>query len=202
MTSRLTYRPKASFRHSHWKNGGGETIEIAVFPEGADLEAFAWRVSMARVERSGPFSNFPGIDRTLLVLERDGIALDFGDRGRVELDRASAPFAFPADVAVVGLVAGSGIRDLNVMTRRGAARHFVSRLAGTTEQFVTPLGTTTIVLALRAGLGVSLGGAQCDLDAGDAVQIDWAQDAGAAQSTRLVLSPKGEAEIYLIDLWS
>jgi environmental stress-induced protein Ves len=45
-----------------WKNGGGETTEIAVFPDGAGLSDFDWRVSMARVDGDGPFSSFPGIE--------------------------------------------------------------------------------------------------------------------------------------------
>jgi environmental stress-induced protein Ves len=52
-----------------WKNGGGETAEIAVFPEGASMQDFGWRVSMAKVTENGPFSLFPDIDRTLSILE-------------------------------------------------------------------------------------------------------------------------------------
>ena len=61
-----------SYRRMPWKNGGGETTEIAVSPEGAGLDDFDWRVSMARVESSGPFSLFAGIDRTLAILEGEG----------------------------------------------------------------------------------------------------------------------------------
>ena len=61
-----------NYRRMPWKNGGGETTEIAVFPAGAGLDDFDWRVSMARVESSGPFSVFPGIDRTLAILEGEG----------------------------------------------------------------------------------------------------------------------------------
>ena len=70
-----------SYRRMPWKNGGGETTEIAVSPQNASLEAFDWRVSMARVESDGPFSAFPGIDRTLAVLEGQGIELDAGRAG-------------------------------------------------------------------------------------------------------------------------
>jgi hypothetical protein len=45
------------------------TTEIAVYPAGATLDAFLWRVSIADVERDGPFSRFPGIDRTIVLLE-------------------------------------------------------------------------------------------------------------------------------------
>ncbi|MDP1908248.1 MAG: HutD family protein, partial [Hyphomicrobium sp.] len=35
------------YRRMPWKNGGGETTEIAISPEGAALDSFDWRVSMA-----------------------------------------------------------------------------------------------------------------------------------------------------------
>ena len=41
--ARLNALPSTSFRRSRWKNGGGETIEIAAFPEGVGFDAFAVR---------------------------------------------------------------------------------------------------------------------------------------------------------------
>ncbi len=65
--------------HDHkrmpWKNGGGETVEIAVFPPGAGVDDFDWRISMATVASDGPFSIFPGIDRTLSILDGAGLSL-------------------------------------------------------------------------------------------------------------------------------
>ncbi len=58
----------SDYRRMPWKNGGGETVEIAIAPAGASLDAFDWRISMACVASSGPFSRLPGIDRTLAVL--------------------------------------------------------------------------------------------------------------------------------------
>src|SRR5436853_5944959 len=59
----------ADYRHTTWKNGGGRTTEIAAYPPDAGLEHFAWRASIADIERSGPFSAFAGIDRTLVLLQ-------------------------------------------------------------------------------------------------------------------------------------
>ena len=64
-----------SYRRQPWKNGGGETIEIAVFPAGASVDDFDWRISMALVATDGPFSTFSGIDRTLTILDGQGIDL-------------------------------------------------------------------------------------------------------------------------------
>jgi environmental stress-induced protein Ves len=113
-----------------WKNGGGTTTEIAVSPDGASLDDFDWRISMAHVGQDGPFSSFPGIDRTLSVLTGAGITLAFGDGERVRLDRSSAPYPFAADRAVEGLLVEGPIDDLNVMSRRGRWRHRVERLSG------------------------------------------------------------------------
>ena len=65
---RATILTASSYRRMPWKNGGGETVEIAVSPEGAALSEFDWRISMATVATDGPFSIFPGIDRTLSIL--------------------------------------------------------------------------------------------------------------------------------------
>jgi environmental stress-induced protein Ves len=62
-------------RTTAWKNGGGSTTEIAVAPPGASLDDFDWRISMARVASDGPFSEFPGIDRTLAIVKGNGMSL-------------------------------------------------------------------------------------------------------------------------------
>jgi uncharacterized protein len=72
----MEVRRHQDYRRMPWKNGGGETAEIAVFPEGATLDDFDWRISMATVSADGPFSLFPGVDRTLSVLEGDGPIID------------------------------------------------------------------------------------------------------------------------------
>ena len=112
-----------------WKNGGGVTAKIAAAPPGAGLDAFDWRISRATVAADGPFSAFPGIDRTLTVLDGDGLLLAVGDAPRVQLTADGDPFAFPGDVPSHGRLVGGAIVDLNVMTRRGRVAHTVTRLA-------------------------------------------------------------------------
>ena len=111
-----------------WKNGGGITREVAVFPAGASMDDFLWRVSMAEVTEAGPFSLFAGIDRHLTVLSGT-LRLDVSDR-RVIL-AAGESLAFAGDVAVSG-VPLTPVTDLNVMTRRGKFRAVVRRIDSTT----------------------------------------------------------------------
>ena len=134
-----------------WKNGGGETTEIAVFPEGTGLDDFDWRVSMARVEGSGPFSNFPGIDRTLSILEGSGIVLEVEGQARKQLLIGSAPYSFPADIATSAALVGGTVVDFNVMSRRGKVEHTVERMrAG----YSSPAGTVRLVLCSSGSVAI------------------------------------------------
>ncbi|RXT53211.1 hypothetical protein B6S44_21045 [Bosea sp. Tri-44] len=170
-----------------WKNGGGTTTEIAVAPEGASLSDFDWRISMAHVGQDGPFSSFPGIDRTLSVLTGAGITLAFGDGERVRLDCTSAPCPFAADRAVDGLLTSGPIDDLNVMSRRGRWRHQVERVLGAGS-----LNATEGLLVLVARKGDwQVNGAK--LAAGDSAVLD------APGHIELVVSG-GEAELYAVGL--
>jgi environmental stress-induced protein Ves len=97
-----------------WRNGGGTTHEI--FREGP-LDAFTFRLSIAEVERAGPFSLFPGIDRWIALLEGKGFVLHRGERTRTIAERL-VPFRFSGDDAIdCSLIAGP-VRDLNVMGAR------------------------------------------------------------------------------------
>jgi len=114
-----------NYRRMPWKNGRGETAEIAVFPEGAALDDFGWRVSMATVDEGGPFSMFPGVDRTLCILEGQGLLLSVEGRIPMGLTCRSGPLSFPADVPTSAALVAGPITDLNVMTRRGRYQHEV-----------------------------------------------------------------------------
>ena len=56
-------------RQLPWKNGKGETIELARAERDG---ALLWRLSMATVAEDGPFSIFAGIERNLTVLDGAG----------------------------------------------------------------------------------------------------------------------------------
>ncbi|MER9585967.1 HutD family protein [Mesorhizobium sp. M0276] len=144
----------AEYRSMPWKNGGGVTTEIAVSPIGAGLDDFDWRVSMARVESSGPFSQFAGIDRTLAVLVGEGIVLEIAGYPPTSINRATALFSFPADVQTSATLIGGPITDLNVMTRRSRMRHSVERLSISTPAEIRTEAGTTLILCLNGEVTV------------------------------------------------
>jgi environmental stress-induced protein Ves len=66
---------KSSFRASPWNNGGGMTHEVIRVPLGTD--AFRWRVSVAQIDVSGPFSDFADYHRKMVLLRGTGVRLTF-----------------------------------------------------------------------------------------------------------------------------
>ncbi len=165
----------AEGRRTPWKNGGGETVEIAVHPPGAALDGFDWRISTALVAADGPFSAFPGIDRTLVVLTGAGLELTIGGAPPVRLTADLAPFAFPADAPCTGRLLGGPVTDLNVMTRRGMFAHAVRRLAVAAPVTLDAGGGTVLVICRTGRLAA--GGAV--LGPGDAVAFEGALEVAA-----------------------
>ncbi len=105
-----------------WKNGGGSTREIVCRPPGAGMDAFEWRVSIATIAQSGPFSVFAGVDRVILLLDGKGVHLQSAGGIDHRLDDALQPFAFSGDEALECTLLGGASQDFNVMTRRSALR--------------------------------------------------------------------------------
>ena len=164
----------ADHKRMPWKNGGGETVEIAVSPPDAGLAGFDWRVSMATVAADGPFSVFPGIDRTLSILEGDGMHLFIEGRAPVLLTQESDPFFFPADVSVSAELTDGTITDLNVMTRRDRLRHNVLRLAVDGRQELPLTGEQSLLFCHRGHTDVNLAKDKIALVAGDAMLLEEA----------------------------
>ncbi|WP_405925979.1 HutD family protein [Streptomyces sp. NBC_00035] len=119
MTVRLL--PAADRLAVPWKNGGGVTRGIVASPEGAGMDDFDWRVSLAEVAADGPFSAFPDIDRTLTVVEGAGMDLTVGGERRL-VDSRYVPQDFRGDVPTDCRLLDGPVVNLNVMWRRGAGR--------------------------------------------------------------------------------
>jgi len=102
-----------------WKNGLGITRELAVEPPGASMDTFAWRVSIADVDTASPFSMFPGIDRTIVLLEGAGFTMVLDGTEEHALTTPCEPFAFAGEAKVDVRLAGGATRDFNLMVRRG-----------------------------------------------------------------------------------
>ncbi|MFM0155012.1 HutD/Ves family protein [Paraburkholderia sediminicola] len=145
-----------------WKNGGGVTREVAAFPEGAGLDAFVWRVSIADVAQAGPFSRFAGIDRTLVLLSGAGMLLDETDDAGTHAVNTLALIQ-PLDIAefageaqIDARLVDGATRDFNLMVRRGAAVGETEVWRGDTQRTVS--ADVVLLFCASGSVSVTLGG--------------------------------------------
>src|SRR5687768_17689052 len=112
---------RADYRRMRWKNDLGWTSEIALYPPGADFASatFDWRLSLAEIEADSAFSPLPGVDRTIALLEGNGMLLFEGPTETV-LERRGQLHAFAGEAEAHCRLISGACRDFNVMTRRGA----------------------------------------------------------------------------------
>jgi uncharacterized protein len=99
-----------------WRNGGGVTRELLAWPNPGD---WALRLSVAEVERDGPFSQYPGVQRWFAVLSGGGVRLTVA--GKIHDLRAGAqPFQFDGGADTACQLLAGPTQDFNLMLRQGA----------------------------------------------------------------------------------
>lgn len=140
----LTFFTVQSLPVTPWRNGGGETREIISTPQ--DASDFNWRASIATIAQDGPFSAFPGIDRSITLLTGEGVHLFAEGVVDKQLTTPAEPFAFSGDVALMSRLTGGVTTDFNIMTRRGTCRSVVT---AKTEDFCAPLLMGGVLLVLK-----------------------------------------------------
>lgn len=115
----------AQHRLMPWRNGGGQTAEIAVEPSSGPT-GFLWRLSLADVASDGPFSPFPGCARTIMLMSGRGMELTIADLGAdhgaaarvARVDKVYEPFDFDGEAETSCRLIDGPVRDLNVIADR------------------------------------------------------------------------------------
>jgi len=182
----MRFVPAGDFKAMPWKNGLGVTHEVAL---GGDPAAFDWRVSIATVGASGPFSAFPGIDRTIAVLQGQGMLLDV-DGAKHELLASGEPFSFAGEAKVHADCIGGETTDLNIMTRRGAFIHVMTRLRPAEPfTFTGPAGLTFLIC--NGPFRLEIGGEEHIAAPLDAV-------CDIAEGERLAVEPQRAGDLFRI----
>lgn len=174
-----TFLAHECLRAAPWKNGGGSTMEIAIFPPEAGLMAFDWRISLATITADGPFSSFPGIDRSLMLVDGDSVQLTLDGARKVVLSAAQPMLWFPGEAAVHAQVKGV-TTDFNVMTRRDRCRHQLEKITAP-ARLVRRSGMTLLFVAGDGAVLARGGEQQFALARHDALLLD----ADDAQEWRL-----------------
>ncbi|MBX3699457.1 MAG: HutD family protein [Dokdonella sp.] len=186
--------PASEQRRLRWKNDGGWTTEIARDPLAGD--AFRWRISIADIERDGPFSPFPGIDRHLLLLSGNGIELDIDGAPPRRLVQRFGCVRFAGEATVDCRLLGGPTRDFNLMVQRATLRaEVVARpLIGSMLIFARE-GVEWLIHVLAGHLQAQGEGRALDAATGDTLHIDRR---GASGTSRIALD--GGGELVLVQL--
>jgi environmental stress-induced protein Ves len=100
----------ASLTSSAWRNGGGIRWGI--------LEPEGWELAFARIAHDGPFSDYAGQERTILLLQGRGFRLEFGDGTSLLVDRAHVPQRFDGGTPTVCRLLDGPCEVLNLMAVR------------------------------------------------------------------------------------
>ncbi|MCU4564043.1 HutD family protein [Acinetobacter sp. WU_MDCI_Abxc222] len=128
-----------------WKNGAGFTLEIARSQGEGDFE---WRISMADVTTSGPFSLFPNKQRIISVLDGQGMVLHVDDLPAKTLNQGDI-FAFHGESQVQSELVDGAIRDLNLIYDPAKFHARFQRVEGTEEQ--TFLSSADLIFIFNQG---------------------------------------------------
>ncbi len=125
----VTLLRHGTYNRKPWNNGGGMTQDVWLWPEAASQDSFDIRLSLASIDTDGPFSSFPGIDRTITPVGGAPFVLDFGD-SRAQRMELLQPFSFDSVQTPSSRLDEGAASAFNVMTRRGRWTHQVSIVHG------------------------------------------------------------------------
>ena len=141
-----------------WRNGGGLTRELAAWPSDG---TWRWRMSVAEVTASGPFSRFEGITRWFAVLKGAGVVLtvrtpsDSVDAGPCEhrLTLTDPALCFDGDATTHCALMGGPTQDFNLMVRGDCLPARMVRVQG---DLTVLAGATKTIAIYAADSGASV----------------------------------------------
>jgi hypothetical protein len=134
MIEHVRYFPCEAYISMPWRNGAGITREIARAP--AQGERFAWRLSLASLRVSGPFSSYAGYQRCIALVDGRGFVLHVAGAGAKRLSaRGEHAFFAGAAEARCELLDGP-CTDLSLIVHDPGTIDSVTRLDINSEQSV------------------------------------------------------------------
>lgn len=133
-----------------WRNGRGMTRVIASGSFGQNPAQWDYRISVADISDSGPFSTFNGIERSSLLLDGQSILLTDGEERRLQVSPLEI-IRYDGEWPLNAFIGSSPARFLNVMTRRRFAAGTLRVLNGVSA---VPAADLVMLLSLHDGCEV------------------------------------------------
>lgn len=129
-----------------WRNGGGVTRELAVWPQATD---WTWRMSVAEVRQSGPFSRFDGVDRWFAVLAGSGVQLRV-DKQTHPLTVLDAPFFFDGAASTDCQLTDGATQDFNLMVKKSCTGASMVRVSNSLDGALDMTVNASKIIAIYA----------------------------------------------------
>ncbi|GCE82615.1 HutD/Ves family protein [Komagataeibacter diospyri] len=130
---------------SAWKNGQGITRTLTDAP--------GWRVSIATIDRSCPFSTYSGMQRQQALLSGDGLELITPTHESLQLERAGPVLSFSGAVPLTCRLKGGAVTVLNVMFVPDRFPH--AGIRSVTTAFLPDAIQDTIIVPVRGSWRVT-----------------------------------------------
>lgn len=153
------------YREMPWRNGWGSTLEIAREP--TDGKDFAWRLSLAKLERASNFSPYPGYRRALVLMSGDDLRLTFWGHGHHHLGPSDRCVRFEGAWRARCAVPLGPCMDLSLIVRDGSRRRAASSVLraprvlkiDTQHRLLVPGGLHTALIPLMGAVAIVHSGA-------------------------------------------
>ena len=162
----LRLLPAVDRRIEPWANGLGQTIVLLREPDDADWRV---RISIARVEQDGPFSELPETQRWLAPLD-GSMELRFHD-GRVQRAHRFGVLRFDGAPAPTGVLPEGPTRDFNLMLRNGARGDLFARTLVDSQVLLPEAGVRWLIYVNSGRASIDCAGATLELDVDDAALL-------------------------------
>jgi uncharacterized protein len=144
---------------SPWKNGGGTTQSLVCWPNASD---WVFRMSVARIDSDGPFSEFKGVDRWFAVLSGEGVVLQFPER-RVEVGALDPAVQFSGDLPCQCSLINGPTVDFNLMVQGVSAN--MARIDRSPYIAKFKAQTTLAIFVVEEGGRVRMGSQNFEINA-------------------------------------
>lgn len=146
--------PQSDLEEGRWRNGMGVSWEIAASKKQGAAD-FTWRFAKARIDGDVPFSMYPGMDRIFMMLDGDGMDLEFGDGEILQVHQRFVPHQFACDVSLNCKLLGRPSLDLNLFAARSELG-LECEVLDLTGKKTIGLGSAATVLYVLAGQALVL----------------------------------------------
>ena len=130
---------------SPWKNGGGTTQALVCWPNSTE---WVFRMSVARIDSDGPFSEFKGVSRWFAVLQGEGVALQFPEK-RVVLGANDPVIQFSGNAPCHCCLTDGPTLDFNLMVQGISANMTRINRSNFVQNFRA--GTTLAIFVVEEG---------------------------------------------------